>query len=322
MSHAESEKSSAEHKLGRPRKGAQFTTPFPPRQGYEQSAEGIVNRALRQSLRGPQSLMERAVADAAVTWLNVGTKQGIVPVGVERLHEIALDWQRLPHLHRHSIDAIRCEDSGPVGWRAQVSASDGAQWEVALLLDRREGCCLIRIWQEPGEGLLVQVTIQPRSADQTELVACLFVADHAAQDLGQLSQQWSAVAGLFWEADSAMMVERQRQIDKRVDVGPDRQRDLGLRDRLALPLPFELGGREFILADVDGQLVAFPRRCPHQLGPLEHALEGRVLTCPWHGYRFDAVTGEDLSGGVCRLSGMPDVRCSGGRVIVSAPRSG
>jgi nitrite reductase (NADH) small subunit len=32
--------------------------------------------------------------------------------------------------------------------------------------------------------------------------------------------------------------------------------------------------------------------CPHQGGPLgKGQLDGRVLTCPWHGWQFDVCTG-------------------------------
>jgi nitrite reductase/ring-hydroxylating ferredoxin subunit len=266
-----------------------------------------------------RSLMEQAAPDAGHAWVAVCTHRGTVPVGIERLHEIALDWRRLPHVHHHTIGSIVCLSFDAASWRARVSTAGGASWDVELLLDRRARCCRLRLRQDAGGGVMVRVTVQPRSLDQSDVQASLFVADQSALDLAGLREQWLQVIGLFWEGDEAMMVERQRQIDRRVDVaGPDRQREFGLREGLALPLVFELGSREFVLADVGGQLVAFPRRCPHQLGPLDGALDGRLLTCPWHGYQFDVVTGENVSGGECRLTGMPDVDCSGGRVIVRA----
>jgi nitrite reductase/ring-hydroxylating ferredoxin subunit len=107
-----------------------------------------------------------------------------------------------------------------------------------------------------------------------------------------------------------MMVERQRQLDRRIDAvrDDDRCADLGARDDLELPMVFELGGREFVLVNRDRGLLAYPARCPHQLGPLAAgALEGGTVVCPWHGYRFDLRTGDNLSGGPCRLAPLPRV---------------
>ncbi|QJB70716.1 Rieske (2Fe-2S) protein [Parasphingorhabdus halotolerans] len=47
----------------------------------------------------------------------------------------------------------------------------------------------------------------------------------------------------------------------------------------------------------DGSACAVPVVCPHQGLPLDCEPDGDgVMTCPWHGYRFDARTGACLSG--------------------------
>jgi len=46
------------------------------------------------------------------------------------------------------------------------------------------------------------------------------------------------------------------------------------------------------LANVDGRFHAIDGLCPHQGGPLgTGTLCGTVLTCPWHGWQFDVLTG-------------------------------
>lgn len=51
--------------------------------------------------------------------------------------------------------------------------------------------------------------------------------------------------------------------------------------------------RMVALANVDGRLHAIDGLCPHQGGPLGTGrLCGTVLTCPWHGWQFDVVTGQ------------------------------
>ena len=53
------------------------------------------------------------------------------------------------------------------------------------------------------------------------------------------------------------------------------------------------------LFNVDGTLYAVNQVCPHEGGPLaEGAVNGTVVTCPWHGWTFDVRTGEpDHPGG-------------------------
>ncbi len=59
----------------------------------------------------------------------------------------------------------------------------------------------------------------------------------------------------------------------------------------------ELGGEEVLVANVEGEFYAIRNRCTHQGGDLSSGkLEGKVVTCPRHGSRFDVTTGKALSG--------------------------
>jgi 3-phenylpropionate/trans-cinnamate dioxygenase ferredoxin subunit len=59
---------------------------------------------------------------------------------------------------------------------------------------------------------------------------------------------------------------------------------------------FEVGYDYVAVANIDGELCAFADICTHDGGPLvEGDLEGRVVTCPRHGARFDVCTGDVLS---------------------------
>jgi len=52
------------------------------------------------------------------------------------------------------------------------------------------------------------------------------------------------------------------------------------------------GDRDIALFNVDGTFHAIDNLCPHRGGPLgDGVLEGRVVACPWHGWRFDVTTG-------------------------------
>jgi nitrite reductase/ring-hydroxylating ferredoxin subunit len=47
------------------------------------------------------------------------------------------------------------------------------------------------------------------------------------------------------------------------------------------------------LVNLDGVLYALDGTCPHRQGPLgEGRLVADELACPWHGFRFDPLTGQ------------------------------
>lgn len=44
--------------------------------------------------------------------------------------------------------------------------------------------------------------------------------------------------------------------------------------------------------NIEGALYACSNRCPHAGAPLQNGfLNGTVVTCPWHGWRFDLAAG-------------------------------
>lgn len=57
----------------------------------------------------------------------------------------------------------------------------------------------------------------------------------------------------------------------------------------------DLGGRQVLLANVEGAYFAFSRQCPHEEADLKTgALEGNRVRCTNHNYCFDLRTGECL----------------------------
>jgi nitrite reductase/ring-hydroxylating ferredoxin subunit len=54
-----------------------------------------------------------------------------------------------------------------------------------------------------------------------------------------------------------------------------------------------LGEKRIALFNVEGAFYAIDDTCLHRGGPLsEGELEGCVVTCPWHGWKYDIRTGE------------------------------
>jgi len=61
-------------------------------------------------------------------------------------------------------------------------------------------------------------------------------------------------------------------------------------------------GRSLVLCNVAGRVYAVDAACPHRGGPLEEGdLEGAVVTCPWHGWRWDVTTGASLTAPALRV---------------------
>ena len=56
---------------------------------------------------------------------------------------------------------------------------------------------------------------------------------------------------------------------------------------------FQVDGKTFALANVDGSFHAINNTCLHRGGPLgQGELEGKVVTCPWHGWQYDVTSGK------------------------------
>ena len=53
--------------------------------------------------------------------------------------------------------------------------------------------------------------------------------------------------------------------------------------------------KEILLANTDGKVYALCDRCSHMNAPLSMGtLNGKVVTCPLHGARFDVTTGKKI----------------------------
>lgn len=80
---------------------------------------------------------------------------------------------------------------------------------------------------------------------------------------------------------------------------------------------FQVGGREVLLIRLEGGDVrAIPPSCPHQAQPLvDGTLEGKVLTCKAHRWRFDVLTGAGINPVNTALMLFP-VRVDGDEVYV------
>ncbi len=60
---------------------------------------------------------------------------------------------------------------------------------------------------------------------------------------------------------------------------------------------FQVDEQEFVLVvNHGGEFHAINNVCPHRKASLSQGtLEGSVVTCPWHGWQFDAATGRGIT---------------------------
>ncbi len=57
----------------------------------------------------------------------------------------------------------------------------------------------------------------------------------------------------------------------------------------------EVNGKTIALFNLEGSYHAIDNTCTHRGGPLsEGDVEGQVVTCPWHGAKFNIISGEVL----------------------------
>ncbi|GAY15139.1 NifU family protein [Mycobacterium sp. shizuoka-1] len=92
-----------------------------------------------------------------------------------------------------------------------------------------------------------------------------------------------------------------------VKVGP--AADLAVDELSALSLTTATGEpAEVIVVNAGQRLSAYRNECAHEALPLDNAvldLASNTLTCPWHGFCFDATSGECLSAPGAQLEQLP-----------------
>ena len=78
----------------------------------------------------------------------------------------------------------------------------------------------------------------------------------------------------------------------------------------------EAEGRTLALFNVDGAFYAIDNACAHRGGPLgEGDLEGRIVICPWHAWRWDVTTGRNANNPAVKVACYP-VRVEGSSIFV------
>jgi len=79
----------------------------------------------------------------------------------------------------------------------------------------------------------------------------------------------------------------------------------------------QVQGRSILVGRLHHQLFAWVDRCPHAGAPLRIGkLRGEELTCAWHGWTFNLLTGQAVPDPAFQLTSVP-VKIDGLQVFVS-----
>ena len=79
----------------------------------------------------------------------------------------------------------------------------------------------------------------------------------------------------------------------------------------------KIAGRGCVIARLKGRLFAFDAMCPHAGGPMGRAeVEGAIVSCPLHAWRFDLERGGAELHGYRGLA-LKEVKTEGGAVYVA-----
>ena len=91
-------------------------------------------------------------------------------------------------------------------------------------------------------------------------------------------------------------------------------------DIAAVSLTTPVSGKDVsvLVVNLDRRLTAYVNECAHEAMPLDNAVldvDNGTLICPWHGFCYDAASGECLSSPEAQLEQLP-LRIDGGRMWI------
>lgn len=208
--------------------------------------------------------------------VEVGELTRDVAASAARVIEDELDWEHLPYVHAFAFESIALNHADRNGWDAQVVLRDGQVMRMTVALDAdRQGYTNATFDADGTENGRTTCRITAAGDDRATMHLRFFVPDRP----GLITQAAGAFYTAMWnqliDEDEPKMIHRAHALNEGAKLHKPR--------------------RQVALAD--GQLCEVPLVCPHRGLPFdcEPDAEG-VLTCPWHGYRFDARTGACVSG--------------------------
>jgi nitrite reductase/ring-hydroxylating ferredoxin subunit len=208
--------------------------------------------------------------------VHVGRYVRDLGASLTRMFENALDWEHLPHLHAESFAGIRLIQADATGWRAEATLP-GDDRPLTLDLRLTDAGWVTRN-SRAGELLSeIRTAAQATGERSCRVTVDFYVPGLPGTQRAAVGAYYERLYAKLYDEDEAMMIARQAAIDTRAATRG--------------------GWRTVRLADGEH---ALPRACPHLGLPLDAEPDAQgVVTCPWHGYRFDVRTGRCVSGQSC-----------------------
>lgn len=211
----------------------------------------------------------------------IGRYERELGASLERLYENALDWEHLPYRHGTDFSAIKLLEEDATGWRAEARLADTREAIVELTLDRDAGRWVTTTSFGGAMASKIVTDAASTGPDSCRVAVAFFADGLPPSAYSSAGRYFETLYARLYDEDELLMQARAEALRLGAAVhGP--RRDVTLSS---------------------GDTVRIPLACPHQGLPLDTEPDARgVVTCPWHGYRFDAVTGRNLDGKGCGWS--------------------
>lgn len=243
-----------------------------------------------------------------------------LPTTMARMMENAYDWEHLPFVHPGSFSSIDLVDSGDWGWRAKLGVPGGfepSHQMLDLLVDAPNQYWVSTVYHGPGEGIEIHTQARTLSDEEIEVDVRFYLPDAPADAataqavLGYMQAQYETL----YDEDIDLMQGRQTALEDRMRWRQEAPQptDIKIADLTQLEtrqtLTVETASGRYCLRHFNGEWIVYSAVCPHLLGPLQDSPpdEDGYITCPWHGYQFDILTGMSRDGQCSALAKAPQL---------------
>ena len=237
----------------------------------------------------------------------------IINANTERVWENVLDWEHLAWLHDTSFDYNELDAAGDWGWRVWSDAAH--KNHIELCVNRDQSTYVARSYLAGEQISEIWTTIAASNGD-TSINVSINAPNIDIKKLPKLSAIYLKLYTQLWDEDEQMMIRRQAKLNDR-SHGPAAI-NLGALDALEAKKIVKLGRHEWQVRKSDQGIEVYAANCPHLLGPLGQHADNQVV-CPWHGYRFDIISGKCVfpEHANCHLPQPPIVTISEGQISLS-----
>jgi nitrite reductase/ring-hydroxylating ferredoxin subunit len=261
---------------------------------------------------------------STVALQEAGVYRRRVKASLPRIWENVFDWEHLPALHADSFGSSELISHEGDVQVVRITRPDGKPSVIRTVGDRIAHRYVVTTLEGVGTASEVRVQLTPLEPNLTDIEVRYHVPETRPERLARIAEAFVPFYARLWDEDEAMMIRREQQLRVRRGRSEIKAVRLGPLAEVegSLPLLVDFGHESFRVIRHEGELIAHAAVCPHWLGPLEDAeVEDGAIRCPWHGWRFDVRSGENLEGRACRLPTPPQISIEDGVVSLTAAQA-